>query len=63
MTDAYKLADRLQELYQGTHIVEAANLLKKQADELKYADEMYEKAMLFIYKLNGEINGYYSKGR
>jgi hypothetical protein len=58
MINPYKLADRLQELYQGTHITEAANLLKKQADELKYADEMFDKAMSFIYKLTGKKDEY-----
>jgi len=58
MVDAYKLADRLQELYEGTHISEAARMLKKQADELKYANEMFEKSMEMIAKLMGEKRGY-----
>jgi hypothetical protein len=58
MSDAYKLADRIQELYQGTHIIEAATLLKKQADELKYANEMFEKAMEMIGKLMQNKHGY-----
>jgi uncharacterized phage infection (PIP) family protein YhgE len=58
MSDPYKLADRLQELYKGMHITEAANLLKKQADELKYANEMFEKSMEMIAKLMGEKRGY-----
>ena len=58
MSDAYKLADRIQELYQGTHIIEAARLLKKQADELKYANEMFEKAMEMLTKVMQDKRGY-----
>jgi hypothetical protein len=58
MVDPYKLADRLDELYKGVHISEAVHLIKRQADELKYADEMFEKAMGMIAKLMGEKRGY-----
>ena len=58
MSDAYKLADRIQELYQGTNIIEAATLLKKQADELKYANEMFEKAMEMLTKVMQDKRGY-----
>ena len=58
MSDAYKLADRIQELYQGTHIIEVATLLKKQADELKYANEMFEKAMEMLTKVMQDKRGY-----
>jgi hypothetical protein len=58
MVDPYKLADRLAELYQGVHILEAVHLIKRQADELKYADEMFEKSMAMIAKLMGEKHGY-----
>jgi len=58
MVDPYKLADRLDELYKGVHITEAVHLIKRQADELKYADEMFEKSMAMIAKLMGEKRGY-----
>jgi hypothetical protein len=54
MTNAYQLADRLQELYQGLHVAEAAALLKKQADHIKYLEEQLDKSIEFVTKLNGE---------
>jgi len=54
MIDAYKLADRLEELYQGLHVAEAASLLKKQADEIKHLQTMLDKSIMFIESLNGQ---------
>ena len=56
MVDPYKLADRLEELYKGVHIT--VHLIKRQADELKYADEMFEKSMAMIAKLMENKRGY-----
>jgi len=62
--NAYELAEELERKFNfdggaGNIALQAAAMLKKQADELKYADEMFEKSMLFIEKLRKEKNGYH----
>jgi len=61
---AYELAKMLEQKFSfdggaGNIGLQAAALLKKQADELRYADEMFEKAMIFIEKLRKEKDGHY----
>ena len=49
---ATQLADRLEELYTGIHITEAAKMLRQQADEIKNLQEQFDKAIEFLAKAN-----------
>ena len=49
---ATQLADRLEELYTGIHITEAAKMLRQQADEIKNLQEQFDKAIEFLTKAN-----------
>jgi hypothetical protein len=39
------LADRLEQFYTGTHITTAAEVLRKQTEEIAYWKDAFEKAM------------------